>query len=131
MGLGAYHGVDDNDRRREIVEWFGKDSPEDKYILMVGDLLLKIRMAGKKGSEIYEFPGVGRSIYIRTLAGLINGEFRSIDDFPEWLQLAQSELAEWLRGAPKRKSRYFLDMAGLESYRLMPHARSDPRGQFE
>jgi len=76
-----------------------------------------------KTSEICEFPGVGRVIYIEALVGLIKGDFDSPDDFPEWLKLMQSKLAEWLRGAPKRKPQYFLDMANLESYELLPHAR--------
>jgi hypothetical protein len=65
------------------------------------------------------------------LIGLIEGEFQCAEDFPEWLKLAQSELAEWLRTARKSKSQYFLAMANLESYQLSPHARSDPRDQFE
>ena len=58
-------------------------------------------------------------IYIEALVGLINGQFNSPDDYPEWLKLAQSELAEWLRGAPRRKSQYFLDMANLAGYELV------------
>ncbi|TIM15499.1 MAG: hypothetical protein E5Y67_07050 [Mesorhizobium sp.] len=69
-------------------------------------------------------------IYINALAGLIEGEYGGPEEFPEWLQVMQSELAEWLRGAPKRKSQYFLNMANLESYELQPHARDNPRGQF-
>ena len=133
MGLGAYYGVDDTDRRQEIVNWFLEDEqlPQDKLILMVGAHLIQARLEGKRGDEIYKFPGVGRVIYISALTGLIEGEFQSPDDFPEWLKLVQVELADWLRGASKRKSQYFLDMANLESYELRPHARSDPRGQFD
>jgi hypothetical protein len=80
--------------------------------------------------DIYEFPGVGRVIYMSALVGLIEREFRCPEDFPEWLRVAQSELAEWLRAAPRRKSKYFLDMANLQSYDLVPDARDDPRGQF-
>ncbi|MGO8196353.1 hypothetical protein ACC786_31435 [Rhizobium ruizarguesonis] len=127
MGLGAYHGADDNERRREIVGWFLEDDryPEDKLILDMGDRLIEQRAAGERGTEIYAFPGVGRSIYIHALVGFIEG-----DDFPEWLRLAQLELADWLRAKPGRKAQYFLEMACLESYNLLPHARSDPRGQF-
>ena len=133
MGLGSYHGSDDNDRRKEIVNWFLLDErfPQDKVILDVGEKLIEDRFKSKRGSEIYPFPGVGRIIYINALLGLIKGDFQSPDDFPEWLRVAHSELAEWLRGAPKRKSKYFLDMANLESYELLPHARDNPRGQFE
>jgi hypothetical protein len=133
MGLGAYHGKDDNDRRREIVDWFLVDErfPEDELILKLGEKLVEDRLAGKRGSEVYEFPGVGRVIYIRALIGQIEGEFTSPESFPDWLKLLQSELAEWLRGAPRRKSQYFLDMANLAGYDLVPDARSDPRGQFE
>lgn len=132
MGLGAYHGSDDDDRRGEIVNWFLLDErfPEDRKILDAGYQLIEDRAQQKRGSEIYEFPGVGRVIYIEALVGLIKGEFKSPDDFPEWLKLMQSELAEWLRGAPKRKPQYFLNMANLESYELLPHARDNPRGQF-
>lgn len=133
MGLGAYHGADDNDRRLEIVGWFLNDKrfPEDEAILAIGRQLIEDRLQQKRGVEIYEFAGVGRVIYIEALLGFIDGEFSCPDDFPEWLQVAQLELAERLRGAPRRKSQYFLDMANLESYDLLPHARSDPRGQFE
>jgi hypothetical protein len=133
MGLGAYHGSDDNERRKEIVNWFLLDErfPEDRIILDVGYRLIADRAQQKRGSEIYEFAGVGRVIYIEAIVGLIEGGFNSPDDFPEWLKLMQSELAEWLRGAPKRKSQYFLNMANLESYELLPHARDNPRGQFK
>lgn len=133
MGLGAYHGADDNDRRREIVNWFLLDEryPEDKLILDLGINLIKDRAAQKRGTEIYKFPGVGRIIYIEALIGLIDGNFASPDDYPDWLKMMQSELAEWLRGAPRRKSQYFLEMANLESYELVPDARDNPRGQFK
>jgi hypothetical protein len=102
MGLGAYHGSDDNGRREEIVNWFLLDErfPEDRKILDVGYRLIDDRAQQKRGSEICEFPGVGRVIYIEALVGLIKGDFDNPDDFPEWLKLMQSELAEWLRGAP-------------------------------
>ena len=100
-------------------------------ILEIGHQLIEGRAQQKRGNEIYEFIGVGRVIYIEALIGLINGDFDSPDDFPEWLKLMQSELAEWLRGAARRKSQYFLSMANLESYELLPHARDDPRGQFK
>ncbi|WP_141690413.1 MULTISPECIES: hypothetical protein [unclassified Ensifer] len=133
MGLGAYHGLSDAERRAEIVHWFLEDErfPEDKIVLALGCRLIEERLQGKRGNEIYEFPGVGRIIYTNALTGFIEGDFRTPEDFPDWLRLAQSELADWLRAGPKRKARYFLDMANLESYELLPHARSDPRGQFE
>jgi hypothetical protein len=133
MGLGAYHGSDDAERRREIVNWFLVDDrfPEDELFLKLGERLIDERLNGKRGPEIYAFPGVGRVIYIAALCGLIDGEFRSAAEFPDWLKTVQTELAEWLRGAPRRKSQYFLDMAGLAGYDLLPHARSDPRGQYE
>ncbi|WP_155951233.1 hypothetical protein [Rhizobium mesoamericanum] len=133
MGLGAYHGLSDRERRAEIVNWFLEDErfPEDKLILALGCRLIGERLKGKRDRAIYEFPGVGRIIYMNALMGLIEGDFQGPHDFPDWLRLAQSELSDWLRGAPKRKARYFLDMAKLESYELLPHARSDPRGQFE
>lgn len=132
MGLGAFHGRDDNERRREIVNWFLVDEryPESEFILEVGRGLIErwLRDGGEK--NIFVFPGVGRVIYIHALCGFIDGEFHSPDDFPEWLRLTQGELAEWLRAAPRRKHQYFLDMANLASYELLPHARDDPRGQF-
>lgn len=133
MGLGTYHGSDDNERRQEIVNWFLEDDsiPEDQLILELGSKLLNDRLQQKRGSEIYEFAGVGRVIYAEALVGLIEGDFNSPDDFPDWLKLAQSELAVWLRDAPRRKSQYFLAMANLESYELRPWARDDPRGQFK
>lgn len=133
MGLGAYHGKDDNDRRDEIVSWFLEDDryPGDKLILEAGFRLLEERFAGKRGQEIYEFPGVGRTIYIEALLGFVDDEFTARADFPDWLKVAQDELADWLRGAPKRKSKYFLDMANLESYQLRPHAWKNPRGPIE
>ena len=111
--------------------------PDDRYLLdrvivSVGRLLIEKRLDGRLGNGIYKFAGVGRVIYTSALLGLIEGEFQTFADFPDWLQTTQAELAEWLRGAPKRKSQVpFLEMADLESYRLLPHARSDPRGQFE
>jgi hypothetical protein len=133
MGLGAYHGVDDNDRRREIANWFLFDEryPEDKLILDLGYKLVEDRAEQKRGTEIYEFAGVGRAIYIEALFGLIEGDFASPDEIPNWLKMMQTELAEWLREAPKRKSQYFLEMASLESYELVPDARDNPRGQFK
>lgn len=132
MGLGAYHGRDDNDRRREIADWFYVDDryPEDGIVMEVGHRLVGERLQGSRGREIYEFPGVGRVIYLNALVGLMEGQFGCPDQFPEWLQVTQTELAQWLRRAPKRKSQYFLDMANLVSYDLLPHARDDPRGQF-
>jgi hypothetical protein len=132
MGLGAYHGRDDNDRRREIANWFLADDqyPEDNLVLEVGRGLIEKWLQGSRDREICAFPGVGRVIYLDALYGQIEGRYSGPDDFPEWLQLMQTELAEWLRGAPKRKAQYFLDMANLASYDLLPHARDDPRGQF-
>jgi hypothetical protein len=132
MGLGAHHGSDDNDRRTEIVNWFLLHDrfPEDRLILDLGYKLVDDHAQGQRGCEIYKFPGVGRAIYIEALVGLIEGKFTSTDDFPAWLRMMQPELAEWLRAAPRRKRQYFLAMASLESYDLLPHARSDPRGQF-
>ena len=133
MGLGAYNGKDNNDRRREIVNWFLEDDryPEDKLILDMGVRLLEERFNEKCGLEIYEFPGVGRIIYIEALMGFVEQKFKNPNDFPDWLQIAQEELAEWLRGAPKRKSQHFLDMASLESYQLLPHAWKNPRGPLD
>lgn len=133
MGLGAYHGLSDTERRTEIVQWFLEDErfPGDKLVLALGCRLIEERLQGNRDNKIYEFPGVGRIIYTNALMGLIEGDFQGPEDFPDWLRLAQSELGEWLRAAPKRKARYFLDMANLESYELLSHARSDPRGQFE
>lgn len=132
MGLGAYHGKDDNDRRWEIVNWLLLDEryPEDELVLDVGLKLINQRLEGRRSTEIYKFPGVGRVIYIEALMGLIDGRYSTSADFPEWLETLQSELADWLREEPRRKSQYFLDMANLGSYELLPHARSDPRGQF-
>lgn len=133
MGLGAFHGRDDNERRREIANWFVVDEryPEDKLVMEIGRQLIEKRLQGSRGAEIYEFPGVGRVIYTHALFGFIEGQFNAPDEFPEWLLTSQSELAEWLRAVPRRKSQYFLDMANLISYDLLPHARDDPRGQFQ
>lgn len=132
MGLGAYHGADDNDRRREIANWLLVDEryPEDHDILAMGELLVNDRLEGRRGAEIYEVPAVGRVVYLEALLGYIDGQFSGPHDFPDWLTLLQSELAEWLRAVPRRKAKYFLDMANLVSYDLLPHARDDPRGQF-
>ena len=133
MGLGAYHGSDDNDRRAEIVNWFLQDDryPEDKIVLDAGARLIEDRLSDKRAQEIYEFPGTGRIIYIHALSGFINGDFQTFEDFPDWLNLVQQELADWLRSGSRRKSQYFLDMANLVSYELLPHARDDPRGQIK
>jgi hypothetical protein len=132
MGLGAYHGRDDNDRRREIAHWFFLDEryPEDVIVVEVGRQLIDERLQGSRGTEVYEFPGVGRVVYLHALMGLMGRTIRQSLRLPNWLEIPQSELADWLRGAPKRKSQYFLDMANLVSYDLLPHARDDPRGQF-
>lgn len=84
MGLGAFHGSADIERRREIVNWFLPDEryPEDKLILGLGHKLLEQRLSGNRGVEVYEFPGVGRSIYLSALHGLINGEYDSPEAFP-------------------------------------------------
>lgn len=133
MGLGAYHGKDDNDRRQEIVNWFLLDEryPEDKLVLDMGYKLVDERLESKRGCEIYAFPGVGRAIFIEALMGLIESRYCMPSVFPDWLKMLQSELSEWLRAEPRRKSQYFLDMANLVSYELLPHARDDPRGQFK
>jgi hypothetical protein len=132
MGLGAFHGTD-NERRGEILNWFLADAryPEDELVLRLGERLLAGRFERGQGpADIYAFPGVGRIIYIEALAGFIDGSHCTPAEFPEWLVLAQRELAEWLRLAPRRKPQYFLAMANLESYDLLPHARDDPRGQI-
>lgn len=133
MGLGAFHGRDDNERRREIANWFLADGryAEDALVLEIGRRLIEQRLERTRGSEIYEFPGVGRVIYVHALFGFIEGGYQATDEFPEWLQLVQQELADWLGAAPRRRSRYFLDMANLASYDLLPHARDDPRGQLQ
>ena len=61
MGLGAYHGSDDNDRRGEIVNWFllDEERPDDRKILAIGYHLIRERAQQNRGVEIYEFPGVG------------------------------------------------------------------------
>jgi hypothetical protein len=131
MGLGSYHGADDTDRREEIVKWFVLDDrfPHDGAILGLGQRLIEHRLENEPATQMYAFPGVGRIIYLNALIGLIEREYQGYEDFPDWLQLVQSELAEWLRGKRGRKAKYFLAMANLESYDLMPEARSDPRGQ--
>jgi len=130
MGLGAYHGTDDDDRRREIMNWFLADEryPEDPLTLEIGRELIRRRLESLSTADIYEFPGVGRVIYINALLASMTSS--GTEGSPSWLQQAQSELADWLRGSPRRKSAYFLAMANLESYELRPHARDDPRGQF-
>jgi hypothetical protein len=132
MGLGAYIGSDINDRRREIADWFLPDDRflADKLILMMGYGLIKLRFKKRQTQAIYSFAAVGRAIYISALTGLMEDRYTSFDDFPDWLQHAQMELNHWLHAAPKRSAQHFLDMAGLESYRLVPSARSDPRGPF-
>ena len=67
---------------------------------------------------------------MEALIGLIEGEYGTPEESPGWLKTLQGELAEWLREEPGRKSKYFLDMASLASYELLPHARDNPRGQF-
>jgi hypothetical protein len=133
MGLGAFHGRDNDERRREIANWFLVDDryPEDALVVEVGRQLIERRLEGSRGPEICAFPGVGRVIYVNALFGLIEGVFGCPDDFPEWLQTMQAELAEWLRAEPRRKSKYFLEMANLASYELLPDARDNPRGQFQ
>lgn len=131
MGLGAYHGFDDDDRRREIMNWFLADErfPEDSLILEMGRRLIMERLDGSRSLNVYEFPGVGRVIYINALMARMEGPGVA-EGLPNWLQRAQTELADWLRRTPKRKSAYFLSMANLESYELCAHARDNPRGQF-
>jgi hypothetical protein len=133
MGLGAFHGADDNERRLEIVKWFLVDPnyPQDVINLILGEKALERRFSGSSGVEIYAFPGVARVVYVEALTGLADGTYLGPDDFPDWLATAQAELAQWLREAPRRKSQHFLDMAGLASYDLLPHARDDPRGQIQ
>lgn len=131
MGLGAYHGVDNNDRRQEIVNWFLAEEafPLDEALLKASYKLLENRLNKKRCEDVYRNPWIGRVIYIEALLGFVDRRFEGPEDFPEWLKLAQSELAEWLRAEPRRKSQYFLDMAKLAGYELLPHARDNPRGQ--
>ena len=85
MGLGAYHGRDDNDRRRKIANWFLVTDriPWDGMFVEAGRRMIVERLEGSRGNEIYEFPGVGRTIYINALCGFMEGEFKSPDEFPE------------------------------------------------
>jgi hypothetical protein len=53
--------------------------------LEFGCRLIEQRLDGKRGNEIYSIPAVGRVIFTNALLGLIDGEFQSFDDFPEWL----------------------------------------------
>lgn len=133
LGLGASHCRDDNDRRRRIANWFrvNKRHPADALVMENGRLLIQKRLEGNRGKEIYSNSGVGRCIYLSALLGLAEGQFGSPNDFPGWLQASQLELAEWLRGVPRRKSQYFLDMANLMSYDLLPDVRDVPRGQLQ
>lgn len=132
MGLGAFHGETDADRRFEIVNWFLAEEGDlfDHAQLEAGRLLLQDFFDGRRGAEIFSFPGVGRVIYINALVGLADGSYVSADEFPKWLLDAQAQLAAWLRAVPRRKHAHFLAMANLESYDLGPQARNDPRGQF-
>ncbi|WP_281978549.1 hypothetical protein [Pseudorhizobium flavum] len=102
--------------------------PEDPLILEIGCGLIRRRLEGLSTPNIYEFPGLGGVIYINALIASMGSS--GTQGAPSWLQQVQPELADWLRGAPKRKSAYFLAMANLASYELLPHARDDPRGQF-
>ncbi len=111
-GLGATRGpMTTTDV--EIVNWFLANDryPADTVLLEFGCRLIEQRLDGNRGTEIYAIPAVGRVIFTNALLGLIHGEFQSVDDFPEWLQTTQAELAEWLREVPRRKSQYFLNMA--------------------
>ena len=63
MGLGAYHGKDNNDRRREIVNWFLSDDryPEDRLMLDVGYDLQTTAWRKEKGPKSTHFPVLGGS----------------------------------------------------------------------
>ncbi|MCG6115820.1 MAG: hypothetical protein MEQ84_11540 [Mesorhizobium sp.] len=133
LGLGAFQCHDDNDRRRRVANWFRVNTrhPADALVLENGRLLIQKRLEGNRGKEIYANSGVGRCIYLSALLGLAEGHFRSPSSFPDWLQASQLELSEWLRGAPRRKFQYFLDMANLMSFELLPDVGDDPRGHFQ
>lgn len=126
MGLGAYHEVDDNDRRREIVDWFLPDDryPDDRAILDMATIGWTNVSGVCEAVRSSSWPSVGRVVCGEVLLGFIHGDFKTPEDFPNWLKVVQSELAECLRGLSKQAS--FLARADLESYDLLPHARSSP-----
>ena len=73
MGLGAFHGADNNERRREILNWFLAALATLRTSSMrLGERLLAGRFEGERVG-IYAFPGVGRIIYIEALSGFIDG----------------------------------------------------------
>ena len=58
MGLGAYHGTENNDRRREIVNLFlaEKEFSLDEGLLKVSYKLLEDRLNKKRCEDIYQNP---------------------------------------------------------------------------
>jgi hypothetical protein len=120
MGIGSFEGVDDNDCRDEILgflDFFDDDGPS-KGVWSFGAFtvaceVLEARSKDIVGDEIYAVPAVGRAIMVHALRSR-KGEWR---DDPFW-HPHRLRFANWLRAEPRRKSKHFLDMARLESYRF-------------
>ena len=120
MGLGSFEGTDDNERRDEILsylDFFDDDGPH-KGEWSLGAFttayeILAARTEETVGDEIYALPAVGRLIMSHALR-VKKGEWQD----GEFWHFHRVRFAAWLQGEPRRKSKHFLNMARLESYKF-------------
>jgi hypothetical protein len=118
MGLGSYDGADDNDRRDEILcflDFFDDEGPRKGQwnfgAWAIAYETLEAIDQGVVDRQAYALPAVGRLIMSHALR-VKKGEW-SDGDF--WRR-HRAKFADWLAETPKRASRHFIAMAGLESY---------------
>jgi hypothetical protein len=120
MGIGSFEGENDNERRVEILEFldFYDDGGPHKGEWNFGAFcvaceMLDARLNDVVGDEVYAIPAVGRAIISQALRVKM-GDWKD-DNF--WHPHRQ-RFAAWLAAEPRRKSKHFLIMARLESYKF-------------
>lgn len=118
MGIGAYEGDNDNDRRLEVlgfIDFYDDEGPTkgewNAGAFMVAFGILQARTENLVGDDIYALPAVGRAIMSHALRTKM-GEW---PDDAIW-KSHRERLALWMSAEPRRKQKHFLDMSGLESY---------------
>ncbi len=120
MGIGSFEGDDDNDRRDEILgflDFYDDDGPTKGEwsfgAFSVACEILDARVEGLVGDDVYALPAVGRLIMSHALR-VKKGEWKDLEFFNEH----RERFASWLCAEPRRKSKHFLAMARLESYKF-------------
>ena len=120
MGIGSFDGANDDECREEIlgfIDFFDDDGPTrgswNYGAFCTAVEILTARTIGNVGDEIYAIPVVGRAVISHALRSKM-GQWQD-DAF--W-SAHRERLATWLKSAPRRKSKHFLTMARLESYKF-------------